>query len=205
MKYVLELAKQAQILNKLDEAVDLWQKLIALIQSADKQSADYKNIVHMCQADPLSESYLQLASAYLTQNRFAPALEAARKAMEGHIRSKEYIYVCAQCELVAGAPERMLPELENLLQSVPDYPPALLMTAVIHALAGQKEKTSEIYRRLLQKHIQITPLVNKFARLLQDNGRTGQAGILLRSLAENRIGNRETAALLEEFKKRAVV
>jgi Tfp pilus assembly protein PilF len=88
---------------------------------------------------------------------------------------------------------------------VPDYPPALLMTAVIHALAGQKEKTSEIYRRLLQKHIQITPLVNKFARLLQDNGRTGQAGILLRSLAENRIGNRETAALLEEFKKRAVV
>jgi glycosyltransferase involved in cell wall biosynthesis len=205
MKYVLELAKQAQILNKLDEAVDMWQKLIALIQSADKQSANYKNIVHMCQADPLSESYLQLASAYLTQNRFAPALEAARKAMEGHIRSKEYIYVCAQCELVAGAPERMLPELENLLQSVPDYPPALLMTAVIHALAGQKEKTSEIYRRLLQKHIQITPLVNKFARLLQDNGRTGQAGILLRSLAENRIGNRETAALLEEFKKRAVV
>ena len=43
VKYINELAKQAQVLNKYEEAVELWLKLISLLE-ANLQSSDYKEI-----------------------------------------------------------------------------------------------------------------------------------------------------------------
>ena len=72
VKYIYELAKQAHLLNKYDEAVELWLKLLSLIE-ADPQSPGYKEIAKISYGDPLPEIYIQLASAYLLLDRYEEA------------------------------------------------------------------------------------------------------------------------------------
>ena len=105
VKYIYELAKQAHVLNKYEEAVELWLKLLSLIE-ADPQSPNYKEIARNSYGDPLPEIYIQLASAYLVLERYEEALAAARKAMEAKIKLKEYVHVYAHCEIIAGSLEK---------------------------------------------------------------------------------------------------
>lgn len=201
MKYILELARQAQVLNKYEEAVELWLKLISLLQANPDPKA-YRELVLSTQGDPLSEVYIQIASAYLMLDRFEEALAAARKAIEGKIKLKEYVHVYAHCEIIAGSLNKAYGELEELLKTIPDYPPALLLTAVIFHLEGEKGKAQDIFRFLRQKRVQITPLLNKYARQFQIHGRKNEALLILNAVIENKMNNAETIKMLKEFQKR---
>ena len=144
MKYILELAKQAQVLNKNEEAIELWLKLLSLI-SANPDSIGFKEISHISYGDPLSEIYTQLADAYFTLGRYEEALAVAVKSLTGKLKRKEYVHIYAQCEIVAGSHTKASRELEDLLKTEPDYPPALILMAVIFCLDGKKRKFGKYY------------------------------------------------------------
>jgi len=195
-KYILELARQAQVLGKHEEAVELWLKLVSLFQAADPDSLAYQHVAQSSHGDPLAEIYTQMASAYLMLNRFDEALAAVRKAIVSKTKQKEYIHVYAHCEIIAGSLANALYELEELLKTTPDYPPAMLLMATIFCLEGQKEKTQELFQMLLKKNMDITPLLNTYASQLKTYGKKDEALLILNAMVENKINNVETINLL---------
>jgi GT2 family glycosyltransferase/SAM-dependent methyltransferase/predicted Zn-dependent protease len=194
VKFINELAKQAQVLNKYEEAVELWQKLISLVDP-DPESLSYKEIARISYGNPLSEMYIQMASAQLMLDRYEEALMAARKAMETKIRRVEYVHVYAHCEIIAGSLEKAFSALEELLETTPEYPPALFMMAVIYCLEMKREKAHELFQSLLRRGVQMTPLLNKTAKQFHGLGKRDEALRILNATVENRIGDEETTSL----------
>jgi len=200
-KYILELARQAEALGKHEAAIELWLKLLSLFKEATPDSLSYRRVIQSTYGDPLSEIYTELASAYLMLNRYDEALEAARKAINSRTKRQEYVHVYAHCEIIAGSLTKAFCELEELLKTTPDYPPALFMMSIIFCLEGKIEKTQELFQLLWQKGMHITPTLNKTASRLHAYGKRDEAMLILKATIENKISDDETMRLLEEFQK----
>jgi glycosyltransferase involved in cell wall biosynthesis len=196
IKYINELARQAQVLGKHEETVELWLKLLSLVEAAP-QSPGYKEIASFSVGEPISEIYTQLASAYLKLDRYEEALKAARKAMEGKTRLKECVHVYAHCEIIAGSPDKASVALEYLLKATPDYPPSLFLKAVIFCLEGKKEKALELFQLLRQKQVPVTPLINTIVKESLANGKRDEALLILNATIENKINDQETMSLYD--------
>ncbi len=195
VKYIHELAKQAQVLHKNEEAMELWLKLLSLID-ADHQSPAYQEIARISYGDPISETYTLLAGSYMALNRYDEALASARKAMETEVKRKEYVNVYAECEIIAGSMEKAFSALEEQLKIMPDYSIALILMAVISCLKGEKERTQDLFQLLQQKHTEITFHLNIIARRLNNYGKKDEALLILNAMIENKISNQETMRLV---------
>ncbi|OPY91262.1 MAG: SPBc2 prophage-derived glycosyltransferase SunS [Syntrophus sp. PtaU1.Bin208] len=184
MKYIYELAKQAQELRKYEEAVQLWLELLSLLRE-NPESPGYKTIAAISYGDPLPEIYIQLASAYVMLDRFEEALEAARKAM-GDARGKlpAYVHVYAYCEIIAGSLEMASSALDELLPSMPDYPPAVSLMAVSCCLKGKNERAKELFQRLRLKGIPISSPLKKVSEKLSAYGKKDEAALILKLVSE---------------------
>jgi O-antigen biosynthesis protein len=200
MKYMYELAKQAQVLGKYGEAVGLWLKLLSRIE-AGPQSGGYKEMGKVSYDDLKSEIYIQLAAAYLSLDRYEEALDTARKAMRGTVKRKEYVHVYAHCEIIAGSLETAFEVLEELLKTMPDYAPALLLTAIIFSLEGKKEEAQHIFQTLSSKRVEIAPTLNKFAKQLHAHGKKDEALVILTTAMENHLQDGETEGLMRESRR----
>lgn len=198
-KYINELAKQSQVLDKYEEAIDLWLKLISLIKD-NPDSPAYKEISRISFGEPVSEIYIQLASAYLMLDRYEEALEAASKAIKSKTILKEYIYIYAHCAIIVGSLNKALALLEELHETTPDYQPVLFLMAVIFYLESKNEKAQEFIKELLQKRVQITPNLNKIALQLYRHGKRNASLLILDAMIENKLNDEETARLLEIIK-----
>ncbi|WP_420070670.1 glycosyltransferase [Syntrophus gentianae] len=184
MKYIYELAKQAQELRKYEEAVQLWLELLFLLRE-NPESPGYKTIAAISYGDPLPEIYIQLASAYVMLDRFEEALEAARKAM-GDARGKlpAYVHVYAYCEIIAGSLEKASSALDELLQSMPDYPPAVSLMAVRYCLEEKNETAKEFLQRLRLKGLPISSPLKKVSEKLSAYGKKDEAALILKLVSE---------------------
>lgn len=196
-KYILELARQAQALGKHEEAIGLWLELITLFQKAKPDSIDYQNVAQSTHGDPLAEIYTQIASAYLSLDRYADALAAARKAMTGKTRQKEYVHVYAHCEIIAGLLTNALGELEELLKATPDYLPALILMTAIFCLEGRKEEAQQCISLFQKKNVIITPIMNTYARQLRNHGKRNEALLIINAMIESKLNDAETNRILE--------
>jgi len=199
LKYIYELAKQAQVLDKYGEAVGMWLKLLSLIE-ADPQSGVYKESAKASYGELKSEINIQLAAAYLSLDRYEEALDTALKAMGSRVKLKEYVHVYAHCEIIAGSLERAFLVLKELLKTMPDYAPALLLTAIIFSLEGKKEEAQHIFQTLLNRRVEITPTLNKFARQLNAHGKKVEALAILDTAVENHLQDSETESLMRELR-----
>jgi len=183
MKYVYELAKQAQLLKKYDEAARLWLELLDLLRE-NPESAGYKTIAAISCGDPLPEIYIQLASAYIMLDRCDEALELARKAMkESRIKLPAYVNVYAYCEMIAGSLNAASSALEELLRDMPDYPPALSLMAVIHCLEDKEEQARELSRQLRLKGIPLSATLKHISEKLSSYGKKDEAELILKWMA----------------------
>ena len=101
------------------------------------------------------------------------------KRLETEIKLKEYVHVYAHCEIIAGSLDKAFSALEELLKTTPDYAPALFLKAVIFCLEGKIGKAQGLFQLLLQKGVQITPLLNKIAKELHAGGKRNEALLIL--------------------------
>ncbi len=200
VKYIFELAKQAHLLRKYDETVELWTKLLSLIEDKP-ESDDYKLIKRISVGDPIAEIYVQLASAELLLDRYEQALYSATQAMRTDKKLKEYVSIYAYCEIIAGSVKKASTALQELLDETPDYLPALLVQCTASCLEENNKKTKELMLMLRKKNPNVNSQLNKTARQLHTNGRKDQALSLLTAMMENKINNKETVDLLEELQK----
>lgn len=184
--FINELAKQSLVLDKGEEAVELWLKLLSILKSRP-QTEGFSE----------AEIYSQLASSYMILNRYEEALEVAYKAMEINTAgAKEVINVYAHCEIIAGSLDKAHSVLEELLTTEPDYPPALFLMAVTCCLKGIKEKAQKLIRLLLQRRILITPLLNKVVKQLHAYGKCKEAMLILAQAIESGTIDDETMKLI---------
>ena len=119
-----ELAIQATILERNQEALDLWQRLLAL--------------------NPIPElaaiAYVNMGTVYSRLEEFEAALDVARKALRSKSNLKEAQYNCAVAELHCGNAPAALTALEDLLSGFPDYPPARFILSVAYCCVDQKDR-----------------------------------------------------------------
>ncbi len=196
LKFILELGKQAMVLKKYEEAIELWLKLIPLLKN-NRNSAAYQELASIAGANPEAEAYMQLSSSYCMAERFDEALAAARSGMEYKITIKEFMMDYALIEMVAGSPEKAFDILKNFINIATDYPAALLLLAALHCIQGQREKAETYLRELLQKGFNITPGLNRVAKQFYLVGKKEQAKLILDAMIENRINDAETMRLIE--------
>lgn len=201
MIYIYELAKQAQVLDKCEEAADLWLKLITLLDQNRGTKAYSELAKTMNTSQPEAEIYTQLAAACLSLNLFDQALNASRQAMSFNIHLKEYIMIYVQCEIIAGSLQEAFSTLNTLYQKTPDYPPALFFMFVIFCLEEKKEEAKRILQSLTDMGVKIAPIAGKIARKLQTYGKRNEALLVLNTLVENELHDEETKALFLEYQK----
>jgi tetratricopeptide (TPR) repeat protein len=158
-----ELAIQAGALNKLDEALGLWQRAITL--GTDPETA-----------------YLNVASLYLRMDKFAEALAAAENAIAAGPALKESVGNYALCELYAGDARKALDALENLLRKEPDYPAGKILMGVASFCAGNTEKGKNVFSSLGLEGPALSEAVLPFANKLLTAKRFPYAAGLLDAL-----------------------
>lgn len=158
---ILELAIQAGELGRFEDAIMLWKRYLGSKPAKDVARA-YVNLIHAC----------------LHADRFDDALVEARKAAALVKRSRELLLNCAAAELFAGDIRKAVRMAEQLLRKDPDYPPALVLLAVSHILAGNERKGKEPLRRLREKGIEADSLIRPIIGRLRKAGKDVQAAQL---------------------------
>ena len=124
-----ELAIQAGILGKVIEAIELWQKYIAL--QTDRP-----------------EAFVHLATAYFRQQDYCSAMQASKKALELDPAMKEAIYNYSLCEFMIGDIGKTIVHLERLLERFPEFRPARFLAAAAHICMGDKQRGLSGFRQL---------------------------------------------------------
>jgi FkbM family methyltransferase len=124
-----ELAVQTEILGKYEEAIELWQKYIAI--QPDDPSA-YVN---------MGISFYQLA-------KFGDVLKSSEQAIKLAPDMKEAHYNYALGKLHLGNANEAMAILEKLLAQLSEYPPAQFILAAANCCAGKKENGMELFKQL---------------------------------------------------------
>ncbi|MGB5747891.1 MAG: glycosyltransferase, partial [Desulfobacterales bacterium] len=114
-----ELAVQATILEKNQEAFELWQRLLALNPIPNLAAIAYVNI----------------GTIFNRLGKFEDALDAGKKAVECDPDLKEARYNHAMAELHCGNAPQTIRVLEDLLKGFPDYPPARFILSAAYCCA----------------------------------------------------------------------
>jgi tetratricopeptide (TPR) repeat protein len=129
---LFELAIQASVLEKNRQALELWQRLLALNPNP-KLAAN---------------AYVNMGNIYNRLGKFEDALDAGKKAVASDPDLKEAQYNQALAELQCGNAQKTISILEDLLSNSPDYPPAQFILSAAYCCAGPKEKGLDGIRKL---------------------------------------------------------
>ena len=146
-----ELAVQAGQMNRWEEAIDLWQRLLKIVP-------DYP------------EALINMAGAYWQTDDYCNALRFSEKAVQSVPRQKEARFNLAISLMMSGSPDMAVRELNALLEDNPDYVSARFMAAAAACLAGDQEQAGAALRHLSHKidgtalHIAVDDLSDKCRR-----------------------------------------
>ena len=126
---IRELAIQAGLLKKWEEAIELWQRLLDIRPNTP-------------------EAFVNMGTAHWHLGEYEKALSAAKKAMALAPHMKESAYNFAICHLHLGSAEQAVWTLEVLLKRSPGYRPAQFMLTAAYCCAGRKEKGMRGFEKL---------------------------------------------------------
>ncbi|SPD74740.1 hypothetical protein PITCH_A330005 [uncultured Desulfobacterium sp.] len=117
---IQELAVQAGMLEKWDDAVEFWQMFIS--RRPDKALA-----------------FVNLGTAFQNMGRYTDAMSAAGRAMKLDPNMKEAFHDYALYNLFSGNAEEAVAILEKLIKRFPDYQAAQFKLAAAYLCAGRTE------------------------------------------------------------------
>jgi glycosyltransferase involved in cell wall biosynthesis/GT2 family glycosyltransferase/tetratricopeptide (TPR) repeat protein len=183
---VYELALVAAELEKFDEAIELWERFFQLDASMPSE------FIH--------SAYINMGSVYAKLGRYQDALNASRKVLELNPDLKEAVVNNANCMIWLDDAEKVIQPLEDLLQKMPDYVPALCVLAVAYTVCADRAKGRECLERLRKKGFDTASYLVDQAKILYALKRIEYAKALLEAALQIR-ENEEIKRLLEECTK----
>jgi tetratricopeptide (TPR) repeat protein len=160
-----ELAIQAGILGKANEAIELWQKFIAL--KTDRP-----------------EAFVHLATAYFQQQDYHSAMQTSKRALELDPAMKEAIYNYSLCEFMIGDIGKTIVYLERLLEKSPEFRPARFLSAAAHICMGDKQRGLSGFRELSRTEMgpNLSATYKDLIQKLVDANRSGYARALIENI-----------------------
>ncbi len=167
LKYLHELATQAQHLDRYDEAAGLWKKLIRSTQ--DKPVADF---------------YFNLGYVEMMLEQYGPAAEASRRALNLDPGLKEAALNLANCALIMGNTDEASRVIQDILAGTPGYPPALLLLAALHIMKGEFEAAKEVIALLAAQHFNSIPALQRISAQMTSYGQKEGASAFRNALAQ---------------------
>jgi|GEM_PF-2281477 len=175
-----ELAIQAGMLNRCDEAVDLWNRALKI------------------QPD-MVYAYVNLVNVNLQVGKFKDALLAAKKALALGPDIREVITSYALCEMFAGDVEQSVQVLEDLIRRDTEYPFATIMLLAAYFCSGRKDKGNAIIEsHRLSGSSAFAEAMAPFISKLMAAGRITQAKAVLDGLTGEKIEHDQLTALGRE-------
>jgi GT2 family glycosyltransferase/glycosyltransferase involved in cell wall biosynthesis/Flp pilus assembly protein TadD len=179
---LIELAVQASELEKHDEALEYWEKLVVLKNS-------FPNV------------YQGLGTSYFNLGRYKEALSAFEKVLELNPGSKEAAIMYALCELYSKNAQSAIDYLKELLKKEPNYPLATLALAAALFCLGKKREGIETIKTMQDMRYSVASYFNQVASMLTSNKIFDYALRLLEIAIETNNANRETHSILAELHK----
>lgn len=165
---ISELAIQARALEKYDEAVALWQRVLAI-------------------RPDLAIAWFNMGSALIELQQYDEALSASRKAMELDGEQKEIACNCAIGELYAGDVRKSIVALQTVLQKWPDYPVAKVLLAAALCCAGTAVEAEESLATLREQGFELADYLAVITENLITAGREDFAQRILDAAREGEI------------------
>ena len=129
-----ELAIQAEILGKHDEAIELWERFVAL-------------------APDTPQAYVNMGIVHCRTGNFDALMQTAEKALALNPQLKEAQYNFALAHLHLNRAGEAVSALEKLLAQVGEYPPAEFLLAAAYCVAGRKTEGQKALTQLQQSVI----------------------------------------------------
>ena len=175
-----ELAIQAGELKRFAEALELWQRVVAI-------NAD------------IPVAFFNMSAAHLELGQYQEGLKASGRAMALAPQMKEAIYNHAVCAFYAGDAKQSIATLEDLLRRFPDNPSFEVMLALACCCDGQPGRGVELFRKLRQLNCGFSDAIVRVARKLIAAGRSEYARSLLTAAIETDNVNPDLLALVNEL------
>lgn len=222
-----ELAVQACEIGKFEEAIDLWQQVLALRPD---------NV----------EALFNLAYNYIYTRKYQEALNVSRRAFELSPRTRDVLLNYALSEMFTGNVLKTKALLEEVVTGELEVPTLLALLGASHFITGDNDKGLTIFRNLAEKQIkivayvhslleqiiaagqteyfkrlidavvysniadhetlrrQVTPRLNSTAKQFHAQGKQDEASLILNATMETKIGDAETEDLLEALQQTKV-
>jgi glycosyltransferase involved in cell wall biosynthesis len=127
-----ELAIQAALLNRLDEASDLWER-------------------YLRQCPGSINGLTNLASIYSRLGRYRQAAKAAHKAAELAPEKKEPLYNLVISDLQNGDADSAVKNSKRLMGRFPEYAQGIVLAAITLLCSGKKEEGIEMLKIVRSK------------------------------------------------------
>ena len=175
-----ELAVTAGTVGKYEEAIELWQKIIALKPDFVK-------------------AFVNLGYVYLQIQRYEDALAVTKRAVELAPDQKETVLNYASAEVHAGDVNKAISVLEDLLKEIPEYPPAIGVLAAAYCIQGERGKGLAYIEKIKKLGFNCPEFLYKHARSLTSAGRNHFAMRLLEVAVESNQVNDDITLLLSEL------
>jgi len=175
---IRELAIQAEIIKKHDEAIELWERFIAIEPSVPK-------------------AYINMGISYCSLGKFEEVLETAKKAMKLAPDLKEAHYNYALGKLHLGSAAEAVSILEKLLERLGEYPPAQFLLAAAYCCDGKKEKGINELKELQKSSIGpgLPIRCHELAKGLVSSHRNDYAIMLLEVAIDSKNSNKDVLEL----------
>lgn len=175
-----ELAVQAGEIGRYQEAVELWERVLAINPSY-----------------PLA--LFNQGFALLQLGQFHESRTASAKAMEMNPELFEAVNNFAICEICIGSSGKAIRTLEASLKAKPDDVNSLVMLAVARLCSGEIQSGRDIFQRLTESGVEYAEFINDATKKLLEARKPDYARDLMETTILIGSGNDETGRLFREL------
>jgi len=179
-KALMELGIQAGELQKFDEALGIFKKVLNIDPKYPMAS-------------------FNIGLAYSALDNYADALPFFMEAYTLNSGHRETLVEYARCELMIGDIPHAVALLEDVVRSFPNSIVAESLLAVTYCLNNASDKGLELLDRLKEKRIDTATHVCRQGRVLMSHGKLESALTLLSCVLHTSHAKEETRKLFEEY------
>ncbi|MBT8349820.1 MAG: hypothetical protein KJO26_01080, partial [Deltaproteobacteria bacterium] len=178
---IRELAIQAEIIGKHDEAIEFWERFIAIEPNEPN-------------------AYINMGISYCSLGKYGGVVETAKKAMRLEPDLKEAHYNYALGKLHLGCVGEAVSTLEKLLERLDKYPPAQFLLTAAHCCEGEKERGINELKELQKSSIGpgLPIRCHELAKGLVCSHRYDYAILLLEAAIDSKNSNKDVLELYSQ-------
>ncbi|MDY6790233.1 MAG: glycosyltransferase [Thermodesulfobacteriota bacterium] len=175
---IRELAIQAEIIKKHDEAIELWERFIAIEPN-------------------VARAYINMGISYCSLGKYEDVLETAKKAMKLDPEMKEAHYNYALAKLHLGGASEAVSILKKLLERNGQYPPAKFLLAAAYCCNGKRDNGINELKELQKSSIGpgLPIRCHELAKGLVSSQRPEYALVILEAAIDSKNSNKDVLEL----------